>query len=164
MQTIDTIIQTNRIGLDQSKANELTEKLNDLLANFQIYYQNIRGFHWNIKGTDFFQLHIKFEELYTEAQNIIDELAERILAIGGVPKHSFSSYLNIAEIKEEKNVSDAKETVKGTLNALSILIKKERAILKIAAEAEDEGTVALISEYIKNQEKETWMLSAWLGK
>jgi starvation-inducible DNA-binding protein len=158
------MIAMNQIGLESSKAKELTGKLNDLLANYQIYYQNLRGFHWNIKGQDFFQLHIKFEQLYTEAHEIIDEIAERILTLGGAPQHAFSSYLATADIKESKNCSDAIGTVQETVNDLSILIRKERDLLRLADDAEDEGTTALVSEYIKNQEKQIWMLSAFLNK
>lgn len=158
------MISMNQIGLESVKTKELTEKLNDLLANYHIYYQNLRGFHWNIKGNDFFQLHQKFEELYTEAHEIIDEIAERILTLGGRPQHAFSTYLQNAAIKEIKDCSDASGTVQETVNNLATLIKKERDVLKFAQETEDEGTVALISEYVKNQEKTIWMLSAWLNK
>lgn len=155
---------TNQIGLENKKALALTDKLNDLLANFHIYYQNIRGFHWNIKGADFFQLHPKFEQLYTDALVSIDEIAERILTLGGRPKHAFSSFLETAVIKEVKDVSDSESTVKATVNNLTSLITMEREILTVASEASDEGTIALISEYIKNHEKEVWMLNAWLNK
>ncbi len=155
---------TNQIGLENTKALALTEKLNDLLANFHIYYQNIRGFHWNIKGNDFFQLHPKFEQLYTDALVSIDEIAERILTLGGKPKHAFSAFLEIAEIKEVKDISDSEGTVRVTVSNLGSLIKMEREILTIAAEASDEGTIALVSEYIKNHEKEVWMLNAWMNK
>lgn len=158
------MISMNSIGLESGKTKELATKLNDLLANYHIYYQNLRGFHWNIKGNNFFQLHEKFEELYNEAHEIIDEIAERILTLGEIPQHAFSTYLEKAEIKEIKNCSDSNGTVQETVNNLAILIKKERELLKFAQEAEDEGTVALISEYVKNQEKTVWMLSAWLNK
>ncbi len=155
---------TNQIGLENKKALALTDKLNDLLANFHIYYQNIRGFHWNIKGADFFQLHPKFEQLYTDALVSIDEIAERILTLGGKPRHAFSSFLETAAIKEVKDVSDSQATVKATVSNLTSLITMEREILTVASEASDEGTIALISEYIKNHEKEVWMLNAWLNK
>ncbi len=155
---------TNQIGLENKKALVLTDKLNDLLANFHIYYQNIRGFHWNIKGADFFQLHPKFEQLYTDALVSIDEIAERILTLGGKPRHAFSSFLETAAIKEVKDVSDSQATVKATVSNLTSLITMEREILTVASEASDEGTIALISEYIKNHEKEVWMLNAWLNK
>lgn len=68
----------NSIGLHQDKAKELANKLNELLANYSIFYQNTRGFHWNIKGEKFFELHLKFEELYNDLLLKIDEVAERL--------------------------------------------------------------------------------------
>jgi starvation-inducible DNA-binding protein len=72
---------------------EIASELNVLLANYQIYYQNLRGFHWNIQGRDFFELHVKFEELYNDGAIKIDEVAERILTIEATPLHSFTDYL-----------------------------------------------------------------------
>ena len=80
----------NLIGIDKEKAKELVIKLNDLLANYQLFYQNLRGLHWNIKGKEFFELHLKFEELYNDAVIKIDEIAERILTLEGEPLHTFS--------------------------------------------------------------------------
>ena len=90
-------MKTNRIGLDATKARELAEKLNLLLANFQLFYMNSRGFHWNIKGEKFFELHLKFEELYTDSQLKIDEIAERILTLGHTPSHSYTDYLKLSK-------------------------------------------------------------------
>jgi starvation-inducible DNA-binding protein len=67
------------LGLDSEKVKNLNLNLNELLSNFQVYYQSLRGLHWNIKGKSFFELHLKFEELYTDAQEKIDMIAERIL-------------------------------------------------------------------------------------
>ena len=75
----------NSIGLSQEKSNQLAEQLNGLLANQQLYYQNLRGFHWLITGSDFFQLHVKFEEMYTEVQESIDMVAERIRTLEAHP-------------------------------------------------------------------------------
>lgn len=75
-------MKTSQIGLDQAKSKKLAGKLDLLLANFQLMYINTRGFHWNIKGEKFFELHLKFEELYTDLQIKIDEVAERILTLG----------------------------------------------------------------------------------
>ncbi|BDC98133.1 DNA starvation/stationary phase protection protein [Persicobacter psychrovividus] len=153
----------NFIGLDAQKANQLADQLNDLLANFQVYYQNLRGFHWNIKGPQFFELHVKFEELYTEAHTQIDEVAERILTLDKSPLHSFADYLQAAEITPAVDVSDAENTVGITLSNIQALIKREREILEMAGEANDEGTVALMSDYIAGQEKTAWMLKSYLG-
>ncbi len=154
---------TNAIGLDIEKSKELALKLNDLLANFQVFYTNTRGYHWNIKGPKFFELHAKFEELYNDLFLKIDEVAERILTLGGTPMHSYSDYLRMAEVQDSKVVSDGNEAVKQILEAFKILISKERDILDLSADLNDEGTNALMSDYIREQEKLVWMYSAFLG-
>lgn len=157
-------MKTNRIGLDAEKAGELAEKMNVLLANFQLFYINTRGFHWNIKGDKFFELHLKFEELYTDTQLKIDEVAERILTLGHTPSHSYTDYLKLSEIKEKRNVADGKEAVKSIVDSFGVLLKIERKLLNLSANAEDEGTNALMSDYIRQQEKSVWMYSAYLAK
>jgi len=152
----------NQIGLDQEKALELAKMLNHLLANFQLFYINARGFHWNIKGDNFFELHLKFEEIYNDALIKIDEVAERILTLGHTPYHSFSDYLANTEIKEAKNISEGKKCVEMVVESYQTLLGIERSILQLAAEANDEGTNALMSDYIREQEKLVWMYSAWL--
>ena len=102
-------MKTNRIGLDAVKAKKLADLLNVLLANFQLFYINSRGFHWNIKGDKFFELHLKFEELYTDTQLKIDEIAERILTLGHTPDHTFTDFLELSEIKEQRNIADGKK-------------------------------------------------------
>ena len=157
-------MKRNSIGLDAGKARELAEKLNLLLANFQLFYINSRGFHWNIKGDKFFELHAKFEELYTDVQLKIDEVAERILTLGHVPSHSYTDYLKLSRIKEKRNVHDGKEAVKAVLDAFRVLLEIERELLTLSADAEDEGTNALMSDYIRQQEKLVWMFSSFLNK
>lgn len=148
------------IGLDAAASKKISEKLNLLLANYQLFYMNTRGFHWNIKGPEFFQLHSNFETLYDDLVEKVDEIAERILMIGGTPAHSFTEYLKIATVKEAVNVSDKKGTVENIINTLGVLIGQQREILALAAEAGDEGTVALMSDYISGQEKLVWMYNA----
>jgi starvation-inducible DNA-binding protein len=157
-------MKKNRIGLDSVKSRKLAEKINILLANFQLFYINSRGFHWNIKGDKFFELHLKFEELYTDTQLKIDELAERILTLGHTPSHSFSDYLKLSDIKEKRNVTDGNEAVGSVLNSFELLLEIEREILNLSADAGDEGTNALMSDYIRQQEKLVWMYSAYLDK
>ena len=152
------------IGIDEQKAAKLAGKLNELLSNYQLYYQNLRGFHWNIEGNSFFELHAKFEELYTEANLAVDVIAERILTLGETPMHTFDQYLETAAIKPARDVRSAGDTVSTTISNLTTLITLEREILELASDASDEGTVDLMSEYINNQEKLTWMLSAYLKK
>ena len=152
----------NQIGLDKQKSKLLADKLNNLLANYMIFYQNTRGLHWNIKGEKFFELHLKFEELYTNLLLKVDELAERILTLGGTPLHTFADYKSNSEIKVVKDVSDGKEGVKSILSAFELVLVKQREVLSLAGNAEDEGTTALMSDYIREQEKLVWMYSAFM--
>lgn len=151
----------NNIGLDDKASQTTAVQLNDLLSNYQLFYMNLRGFHWNIKGKKFFELHLKFEELYNDALIKVDEIAERVLTLSATPLHSFKKYLETSDIKPAENVTDGETAIDSILEALKILLSKERAILAIAADANDEGTVALMSDYIVQQEKLVWMLSAY---
>ena len=152
----------NLIGLDESQSAQLADKLNLLLANYQVFYINARGFHWNIKGDKFFELHAKFEELYNDLLLKVDEVAERILTLGNTPVHSFSEYLKTATIKEATNISDGKQAVQKILEGFQSLLEVERELLQISADANDEGTNALMSDYIREQEKQVWMNSSFL--
>ena len=151
------------IGLDKKKTKELTAKLNRLLADHQVFYINARGFHWNIKGEKFFELHLKFEELYNESLIKIDEIAERILTLGGVPIHSYSAYLKEAHIKEAENISDGKKAIQVIVKGFQTLLEQERKLLSLSAKANDEGTNSLMSDYIRQQEKLVWMYNAYLS-
>lgn len=154
----------NAIGLDSSKATELAEKLNILLANYSIFYQNTRGYHWNIKGEKFFELHLKFEELYNDLVLKIDEIAERILTLGHTPAHNYSAYSKVSKIQESIQVSDGLKAVSDILNSFQVIIILQRELLDLSAQANDEGTNALMSDYIRMQEKLVWMYSSFLNK
>lgn len=140
----------------------MTEKLNKLLANYQIFYMNSRGFHWNIKGDKFFELHLKFEELYNDSLIKIDEIAERILTLGLTPIHTYSDFLSHAEIKESQNVTNGKEAISEILKGYEIILPLERELFDSSGQSNDEGTNALMSDYIRQQEKLIWMYSAYL--
>lgn len=154
----------NEIGLNTEKSKNNAEKLNKLLANYSIFYQNTRGFHWNIKGDKFFELHVKFEELYNDLKVKIDEVAERILTLGFTPEHRYSKYDTVSIIDESELISDGLEAVENILNSYSTILTMQREILDTATDANDEGTVALMSDYIQQQEKEVWMYSSLLNK
>ena len=154
---------TNRIGLDNQKVKILAEKLNELLANYSIFYQNTRGYHWNIKGEKFFELHLKFEELYNDLLLKIDEVAERILTLGHTPKHNYTDYRQSSKIAESHQVSDGIKAVEDILISFEAIIILQRELLEISANANDEGTNALMSDYIRAQEKLVWMYSSFLG-
>ena len=154
----------NSLGLDTKKTKELADQLNQLLANFQIYYQNLRGIHWNIKGKNFFGLHVKFEELYTDANMKVDLIAERVLTLGETPLHTFEDYVKVAKVPVGHNVSKDENAVALIVTSLTELLKLERDILDASGDANDEGTNAMISDFISEQEKTIWMMNAWLGK
>ncbi len=152
------------IGLDIEKSKKLSDKLNELLADYSIFYQNTRGYHWNIKGEKFFELHLKFEELYNDLQVKIDDIAERILTLGYAPDHRYSNYQKLAEVKESRETNDGFKAVADILKSFQAIIKLQRELLELSADADDEGTNALMSDYIREQEKLVWMYSAYLDR
>lgn len=154
----------NAIGLDIKKSQQLAEKLNELLANYSIFYQNTRGYHWNIRGEKFFELHLKFEELYNDLLLKIDEIAERILTLGHSPKHNYSDYRTVSRVIESAFVANGAQAVREVLEAFKHIITLQRELLQLSADANDEGTNALMSDYIRAQEKLVWMYSAYLHK
>ena len=131
------------IELDAEKSQKVINLLNELLANYQIYYQNLRGFHWNVRGNRFFVLHAKFEELYNDAIEKVDEIAERILTLGGVPLHSYAAYAKVATLKAKENITDGDECLRGVVDNIQVLLKQERELLNVAAEIGDDGTFFL---------------------
>jgi starvation-inducible DNA-binding protein len=151
----------NALGLSITESKETIEQLNTLLSGFQIYYQNLRGLHWNIRGKRFFELHQKFEELYNDAQLKIDEVAERILTLGGRPIHTFEAYLKTSTVIVGKDISKDEDAVSLIVNSLRELLPLERDILAHTDAINDEGTNAMMSDFISEQEKTIWMMQAW---
>lgn len=154
-------MKTNILGLPVKESKEMVTELNVLLSNFQVYYQNLRGIHWNIRGKRFFELHVKFEELYNDAQLKVDMVAERILTIGGNPLHTFEDYIKHNKLKVGKSISNDEKAVKLIIDSLSDLLKIERELLNKSDEINDEGTNAMMSDFISEQEKTIWMMRAW---
>jgi len=152
-----------QLNFSSDYIKEIVKKLNSLLADYEIFYQNLRGFHWNIKGKDFFVLHAKFEELYNEVAEIIDEIAERILTLGETPLHSYSEFLQNSDLKEAKNISEGNKTVEITIENLKQLIGKKREIIKEASSNSDDGTVTLLSDILTKEEKTLWMLNSLIN-
>lgn len=157
-------MKLNSIGLNAQKSEALAGELNRLLASFQQYYQNLRGIHWNIKGKRFFDLHEKFEELYNDANLKVDEIAERILTLGGVPLHTFEDYQSNSKVPVGKNVSRDEDAIRLIVDSLKELLLIERNILEKAGDADDEGTLSMMSDFITEQEKTVWMMKAWLAE
>ncbi len=157
-------MRVNSIGLDAGQSKELGEQLNILLANFQVYYMNLRGIHWNIKGKRFFDLHAKFEELYDDANLKVDMVAERVLTLGEVPLHTFEDYIKVSKVPQGKNITQDEKAIRLIVDSLKELLRIEREILHASDEAKDEGTNSMMSDFITEQEKTVWMMKAWLAE
>ena len=158
MKTLDYL------HLNENKVADVVSALHRLLADFQVHYTNLRGFHWDIKGHGFFVLHGKFEDMYNDAAEKVDEIAERILMLGGVPKNKYSDYLKVSNIKEVEGVTNGDEALNNILETYSHFIVEERKLLAVASQAGDEATVAVMGDYLKEQEKMVWMLCAYASK
>lgn len=154
----------NYLSLDKEKTFKTVQQLNTLLADYHLYYQKLRNFHWNITGNNFFNLHVKFEEMYNDAKINIDEIAERILTLRYQPISNFSEYLKLSGIKEASSSLTDKEMIDALLTDHGNLLKQMRAVVEAATNAEDEGTIDLIGGYIRDLEKTSWMLDAWRFK
>lgn len=155
MKTLDYL------HISENNANAVVNSLSQLLADFQVHYTNLRGMHWHIQGRGFFILHEKFEGMYDDMAAKIDEVAERILMLGGVPDNRFSEYLKVAKLPEVTGITCGDGAVKHILDAYQYLIGLEKATLKVAEEANDVVTADLLTGYIAEQEKMVWMLVAF---
>lgn len=151
----------NYLQLDKKKVTETAKELNTLLADYHVYYQKLRNFHWNIIGKNFFDLHNKFEEMYDDAKLKIDEIAERILTLRFQPVSNFSAYLKNSNLKESESELSDIQMVKILLEDHGLLLKQLRIIIEKADKAGDEGTIDLMGGYIAELEKTSWMLDAW---
>lgn len=151
------------LGLSEEQVQPVAKELAQLLADFQVYYSNLRGFHWNIQGKGFFVLHEKFESLYNAAAANIDEIAERLLQLGVTPENRFSAYLQQSQIKEVGVLHCSEEAVRHILDSLQLLISQERELIEKASEINDDVTAAIASDFLVSQEKQVWMLTAFLN-
>jgi len=154
----------NYLGLDEKKTLNTVKELNVLLADYHLYYQKLRNFHWNVMGKNFFDLHVKFEELYEDAKIKVDDIAERVLTLRFQPTSNLSDYLEISSIKESpSNISDS-DMINTLLNDHGILLKQLRKVSESAEKGGDDGTIDLMGGYIRELEKTSWMLDAWKMK
>ena len=158
MKTLDFL------GLDNAKVQPVAKALNQLLADYQVFYANLRGFHWNVRGKGFFTLHEAYEKLYNTVAEQVDEVAERILQLGERPENRYSEYLKVSNLKEDGFEREGRHALDRVLDTLKTLIAQERAIIELANEANDDVTAALMGDYLKGQEKLIWMLLSFLEK
>ena len=158
-------MDAKEISLSEKKVKPVVDLLNDYLANYHIHYQKLRGCHWNIKGQNFFTLHIKFEELYTNAQVTIDEIAERVLTLGKPPHSRFADYIQESTIKEVNTIGmNDLVMVEAILDDMAKLIEIEREVMEAADAAGDDGTNDMVNKFMQFKEKTTWMLRSFAGK
>lgn len=148
-------------GMNANNVSKVVSGLSMLLANLQVHYTNLRNLHWNIKGHGFFVLHEEYEKMYEDVASKVDEVAERLLQLGVTPEHRFSAYLQQAQLSELDVVTCGHKGLAYVLDALAVLIAQERQILTAASENGDEVTVAMMSDYLREQEKSVWMLTAY---
>lgn len=158
-------MDAKEISLNEKEVKPVVDLLNDYLANYHIHYQKLRGCHWNIKGSNFFTLHIKFEELYTNAQETIDEIAERVLTLGKPPHSRFADYINESVIQEIDTIGmPDMEMVNALLEDMAKLIELERDLLEATDMASDDGTNDMVNRFMQFKEKNTWMLRSFSDK
>ena len=135
-----------------------TDNLNPLLADYHVFYQKLRGYHWNVVGPRFFQLHALFEKLYNEVSEHIDEVAERIRSLDAKPVSTLKGYLEIARLKEDAGAPAPDAMVKNIAADLTALTKSVREAARAAEEGGDVGTANLLDDIADGQEKTIWML------
>jgi starvation-inducible DNA-binding protein len=158
-------MDAKEISLNEKEVKSVVDLLNDYLANYHVHYQKLRGCHWNIKGQNFFTLHIKFEELYTNAQETIDEIAERVLTLGKPPHSRFEDYIKESVIKEIDTIGMVDVAmVEALLADMSKLIELERELLEATDIAGDDGSNDMVNRFMQFKEKNTWMLRSFLDK
>lgn len=154
----------NYLGLKDEKVTKTVNQLNRLLSNYHVYYQNLRNFHWNVGGENFFELHEKFEDLYNDARLKIDEIAERILTLRHIPLSRMSDYLAMADVEESKILTTDRDMVDQLLKDHGIIIENMREVIQLADASDDEGTIDMIGGFLEELEKKSWMFDAWRAR
>jgi len=153
-----------KLGWSTAETEKITRALNALLANYAVHYQKLRNYHWNVKGSDFFDLHEQFEAQYTEAIKNIDDIAERIRIFGETPMSNLKDYLEASEIKETTTNLSSELMVRELLSDYRILLQYMFSVVEVASEERDSGTEEMVKVFINQLEKHHWMLSSFLAK
>lgn len=142
----------------------VTDVLNKQVANWSVLFIKLHHYHWYVKGSNFFTLHAKYEELYNEAATYVDELAERMLAKGGKPVSTMKACLEQSSIKEAAGGESAEQMVQATVSDFQTLIKELNEGIAAAEAEDDEATADMLIGMIGSLEKHVWMLQAFVGK
>lgn len=149
------------LRLDKADRERLADSLNALLANYEVHYQRLRNYHWNVTGSDFFDIHEQLEVQYTEAQANIDLIAERVRMLQLRPLSTFAEYLEVSAIKESRSVPSTSDMVKELLNDYAILIDRMYHSVETADELSDAGTKNMVMGFIQQIEKHYWMMGSF---
>jgi len=152
------------LGFIKEETKAIVDKLNILLANYQIHYQKLRSFHWNVKGSDFFDIHEQFEVEYNTVKLNIDEIAERVRTFGATPFSTLKKYLEVSEIEESKSDLSSDAMVEEIISDFTILLGHIVVAIEIAQENGDLGTADILIKDLKRLEKRHWMFSSFLNK
>ena len=151
------------IGISEKQRKSIAEGLSRLLADSYLLYLKTHNFHWNVTGPQFESLHLLFETQYTELANAIDEIAERIRALGAFAPASLATYLKLASIKEEEGHPDATGMLKQLVADHEAVSKTARSLFPLLDDAQDEATADLLTQRLSLHEKTAWMLRSHLG-
>lgn len=154
----------DKLGFNKDEAGELVEALNLLLANYSVEYQKIRNFHWNVVGSDFFDVHEKLEEEYLYAATSIDEIAERVRMLGFRPLSTLAEFLEFSDIEETTETPGSDEIMKAVVEDYETLLSFMIDVADLAVEYGDLGTESMMRTMIQTLEKKHWMFSAFLSR
>ncbi|MFK7696252.1 Dps family protein [Paenibacillus sp. HJGM_3] len=141
----------------------LTDVLNTQIANWSLLFTKLHNYHWYVKGPQFFTLHLKFEELYTEAALHVDNLAERLLALGGSPVATLHEIIEIATVKDAAGNENANEMVRTLVIDFGIIVGELKEGMNMADREGDETTGDMLLAIHSSLEKHVWMLKSYLG-
>ncbi len=142
----------------------LYSALNVQISNWSVLYTKLHRYHWLVKGPLFFTLHEKFEEFYDEAASVVDEVAERLLTIGGTPVATMKEYLNLATLEETKGETTSNEMVSSLIADYKQLKSELKELADLADEQNEDATNDLAVGLIAKIDTHIWMLSAYLGE
>ncbi len=159
---VEELINLNGEWISMSK--ELNDELNVQVATWSVVYTKLHNFHWYVKGHQFFTLHVKFEELYNEATLHMDEIAERLLALGGKPVATMKEQLELSVVDEATSKENSDQMVEAVVSDYDKIMKSLKKGMELAAEDGDDMTEDMLNAIHQNLEKHSWMLSAFLGE
>lgn len=148
------------IGISSTDREKVADALSRLLADSYTLYLQTHNFHWNVTGPQFRELHLMFEEHYTELATAVDDIAERIRTLGVAAPGTYQAFSRLTSIREVEGVPAGEEMVDLLTQGHESVVRTCREALKIAQDAGDESSVALISDRMRVHEKTAWMLRA----